>query len=329
MAFPIIPILAGGALLGAGAYLFGGQKAAAPSVDQAKKGGYYQPPKSTPKPTNTSSYDREMDALQNELAALRSAQKQVYIPPVPRIARYDSMAGYNKAREMAAAAKNPIYNQKMTDFINRQNQLLTRQKTDVTNQKGALDQSLARLLEDSGVMRARATEDRDSNVEDIQATRAAEARAEGLDFDAAYRAMTEGLGAANMAESGLGQQQIGDAITARNTMSNEQVRQSENKIEAQSTLLNRTFQDLEISDTRNTEDTTAKKTQLDLDLERFIEDQAYDRDQFKTVNELERQAAISQATSGYQRQLVDQWIQSLAGQGYTAEEIGIAASIYR
>ena len=112
-------------------------------------------------------------------------------------------------------------------------------------------------------------------------------------------------------------------------MSNEQVRQSENKIEAQTTLLNRTFQDLEISDTRNTEDTTAKKTQLDLDLERFIEDQTYDRQQFKTVNELERQAAISQATSGYQRQLVDQWIQSLAGQGYTAEEIGIAASIYR
>ena len=217
----------------------------------------------------------------------------------------------------------------MTDFISRQNELLGRQKTDITNSKGALDQSLARLLEDSGVMRARATEDRDSNVDDIQATRAAEARAEGLDFDAAYRAMTEGLGAANMAESGLGQQQIGDAITARNTMSNEQVRQTENKIEAQNTLLGRTFQDLEVSDTRNAEDTTAKKTQLDLDLERFIEDQSYDRDQFKTVNELERQMAISQATSGYQRQLVDQWVQSLAGQGYNAEEIGIAASIYR
>lgn len=329
MAFPLIPILAGGAILGAGAYLFGGNKAAAPSVDQAKKGGYYQPPKKTPSPTSTSSYDKEMADLQRELANLRSAQNQVYIPPVPRIARYDSMAGYNKAREMAAAAKNPIYNQKMTDFINRQNELLGRQKTDITNSKSALDQSLQRLLEDSGVMRARATEDRDTNVEDIQATRAAEARAEGLDFDAAYRAMTEGLGAANMAESGLGQQQIGDAITARNTMSNEQIRQSENKIEAQNTLLTRNFQDLEVSDTRNTEDTSAKKTQLDLDLERFIEDQTFERAEFKQTNELERQAAISQATSGYQRQLVDQWIQSLAGQGYTAEEIGIAASIYR
>ena len=329
MAFPIIPILAGGALLGAGAYLFGGNKAAAPSVDDAKKGGYYQPPKSTPTKPSTSSYDKEMADLQKELAALRSSQNQVYIPPVPRIARYDSMAGYNKAREMAAQAKNPIYNQKMTDFISRQNELLGRQKTDITNSKGALDQSLARLLEDSGVMRARATEDRDSNVDDAQATRAAEARAEGLDFDAAYRAMTEGLGAANMAESGLGQQQIGDAITARNTMSNEQVRQTENKIEAQNTLLGRTFQDLEVSDTRNTEDTTAKKTQLDLDLERFIDDQAYDSDQFKKTNELDRQLAISQATSGYQRQLVDQWVNSLAGAGYTAEEIGIAASIYR
>lgn len=329
MAFPIIPILAGGALLGAGAYLFGGNKAAAPSVNDAKKGGYYQPPKSTPTKPSTSSYDKEMADLQKELAALRSSQNQVYIPPVPRIARYDSMAGYNKAREMAAQAKNPIYNQKMTDFISRQNELLGRQKTDITNSKGALDQSLARLLEDSGVMRARATEDRDSNVDDVQATRAAEARAEGLDFDAAYRAMTEGLGAANMAESGLGQQQIGDAITARNTMSNEQVRQTENKIEAQNTLLGRTFQDLEVSDTRNTEDTTAKKTQLDLDLERFIDDQAYDSDQFKKTNELDRQLAISQATSGYQRQLVDQWINSLAGAGYTAEEIGIAASIYR
>lgn len=329
MAFPLIPILAGGAILGAGAYLFGGNKAAAPSVDQAKKGGYYNPPAPKPTQPSTAKADSEFDDWRKQIAALQSQLNQRYVEPVPRIARYDSMAGYNKARDMAASAKNPIYNQKMTDFINRQNQLLTRQKTDITNSKGALDESLSRLLEDSGVMRARASEDRESNVEDIQATRAAEARAEGLDFDAAYRAMTEGLGAANMAESGLGQQQIGDAITARNTMSNEQVRQSENKIEAQSTLLNRTFQDLDISDTRNTEDTTAKKTQLDLDLERFIEDQTYDRNQFTQINELERQAAISQATSGYQRQLVDQWIQSLAGQGYTAEEIGIAASIYR
>lgn len=327
MAFPLIPILVGAGLAAGGAALFGG-KAAAPSVDQAKKGGYYTPPKKTTS-TSTSNYDKEMNDLNAQLAALRAQQNQVYIPPTPRIARYDSMAGYNKAREMAAAAKNPIYNQKMTDFINRQNELLGRQKTDITNSKSALDTSLSRLLEDSGVMRARAGEDRDANVEDITATRAAEARAEGLDFDAAYRAMTEGMGAANMAESGLGQQQLGDAITARNTMSNEQVRQSENKVEAQNTLLGRTFQDLEISDTRNTEDTTAKKTQLDLDLERFIEDQVYEKDQFSKNNELDRQLAISQATSGYQRQLVDQWIQSLSGQGYTAEEIGIAASIYR
>ena len=124
MAFPIIPILAGGALLGAGAYLFGGQKAAAPSVNDAKKGGYYNPPAPKPTQPSTAKADSEFADWQKQMAALQAQLNQRYVQPTPRIARYDSMAGYNKAREMAAAAKNPIYNQKMTDFIARQNELL-------------------------------------------------------------------------------------------------------------------------------------------------------------------------------------------------------------
>lgn len=331
-----IPLLLGGAAAGfgigaVGQLLFGGPKPGAPASNvPSGHSGRPATYSTTSKPKSTqSAYEKQRAKDQQRIAALEASAARQYVPPTPRIASYDLNGSYKKARDMATKAKSPEYKRRMNNFVAKQKVDLGRKKSDIKQDKASLDQALARILEDSGIMRARTVEDRDSNVADITATRAAEARVEGLDFDSAYRAMTEGLGASNMAESGLGQQQIGDAITARNTMSNEQVRQSENKIEAQNILLNRTFQDLMTSDTRNTQDTQGKKKRLDIDLERFIQDQAYEKKMFKQENEMARQAAIAQATANNQRKLVDQWIQGLSKQGYTAEEIAIAASIYR
>lgn len=249
--------------------------------------------------------------------------------PTPRFINYDIGASWDKARQMATQAVSPIYQQKMTDFINRQKVELTREKADVATGKEALDLKLARLLEDTGLTRTRTAEDTEFNIQDIRDAQAFADRSEGLNFDAASRALTEGLSAGNMAQSGLGQQQIQENQLVRRDMSNEQVRQMDNKIEAQNTLMNRTFQDLEVKEVRGKEDTVSGKKQLDLNLERFIQDQAYEKDQQFKQWELEKAADIAQKSIGLQGQLVDQWLASLAGKGYTAQEIANAASIYK
>ena len=251
------------------------------------------------------------------------------IQTVPRFINYDISASWNKAREMAANAVNPVYQQKLTDYVNRQKTELNRQQEDTATSKSQLDLALKQLYEDTGVERARTAEDTATNIKDIQDTRNYEARNEGLSFDTANRNLNESLGSAGMATSGLGQQAVQETQLARRDQSNEAIRQSTNSVEAQKTLMNRTFQDLITKEARGEESTTASKTKLDLDLERFIEDQQYDLDQQQKTLEISKQADIASKSIGLQSQLVDQWLASLSGQGYTADEISRAAAIYK
>lgn len=284
---------------------------------------YAGDPIKKPALNNTKYSDAYDKALKDAMAALNASRT-----PTPRFINYDIGASWNKAREEATKAVSPIYQQKMTDFINRQQQELTRKRDDTASGKSALDQALERLLGDTTLQRTRTEEDATTNINDINAAQAFSARNEGLNFDAANRALNEGLGATGLADTGLGQQQVQETQMARREQSNEQVRQTDNKIEATKTLMNRTFQDLEIKDTQAGEDTTQSKQKLDLDLERFIQDQSFEKDQTSKQLELEKAADIAQKQIGVQKQLVDQWIASLSGQGYTAQEIANAASIY-
>lgn len=307
-----------------------GQKAPSNPAGGGGGGGGWGPP-STPviintgqKKVDTSEADKYDKIYQDALAALTANRT-----PVPRFINYDITASWDKARQEAAKAVSPVYKQKMTDFINRQKQELIREKEDVTSGKSALDLALGRLLEDTQTQRTRTTADTETNIADINAARAYEARGEGLNFDAANRSLVEGVGAAGLAESGLGQQQIQEAQAARRDMSNEQVRQSANKVEAANTLMNRTFEDLELKETRGEADTTQSKSKLDIDLERFIEDQKFEKDQKTKELEYLKQAEIAEKAVGVQRGLVDQWIASLSGQGYTAQEVANAAAMYK
>lgn len=262
---------------------------------------------------------------ESDLAAMAAALRT----PEPRFIDYDIGASWNKARQMAADAVNPVYKAEMDRFLARQKTELGRMKADTAQGKTALDQALSRLLEDTATQRTRTTEDTATNVQDLQDSLAFQTRQDSLNFDAANRALTEDLGAGNLAQSGLGQQQLQESQMAYRDMSNEQIRQTNNKVEAQRTLMERTFEDLAVKETREKEDTTNKKAKLDLDLERFIQDQALDRKEKKADIELRKAADIAQKSIGLQRQLVDQWLASLSGQGYTAQEIANAASIYR
>ncbi len=304
--------------------LFSSPTAKAPRVPKSKNTGFNFPTAGRGvgyQPKTTAPATPDYSAMYNALMANRT--------PIPRFINYDIGGSWNKARELATNAVSPIYQQKMTDFVNRQQVELGRKQKDVVSQKQSLDQVLSRFLEDTGTSRTRAQEDTTANVSDIEEAQAFSERMGGLSFDSASRALAEGLGAAGTADSGLGRQQVTESIQNRNLMSNEQVRQMENKVEAQNTLMTRTFADLEKGETRKTEDTTSAKAKVDLDLERFIGDQAYEKDQKTKEIAIQKEADIAQQSLSYQGQLVDQWIQSLSGKGYTAQEIANAASMYR
>lgn len=290
----------------------------------------YSAPVSKPKTqasTGTSGPDLEKiynDALAKAMAASRANQ-----PPVPRMINFDIGGSWDKARQMATNAVSPIYQQKLNDFIGRQQTELQRQQTDTSTQKSALDTALAQFITDSNTTRQRTTEDTNANITDVNAQQAANDRSEGLSFDQANRSLNESLGAGNVADTGLGQQAVTEGQKARDIASNEQLRQSTEKVDAANTLMNRTFDDLTTGTTRKTDATNTGKGQLDLNMERFIEDQSYNLDQEQKQENLSKEADIAQQQIGYQGQLVDQWLASLSGKGYTAQEIANAASIYK
>lgn len=276
-------------------------------------------PAPTSTPTNTDDYIKELQA------ALRAAQT-----PIPRLADFDIASSWDRARTMAEQAVSPIYQQKMTDYINKEyTKNIERANADAISNKSALDLALERMLQDTQLTRTRTGEDAATATEDINAAQDYAAREGGLGFDAAYRAFNEQLGTTGMAGSGLGAQQTAETQRAYRDMSNEQVRQSENKVEAVSTLMNRTFQDLDIKEERGRTDTASAKTKVDLDLERFIQDEEDRLDTFRKDQELAKQMEIADRSSGLQGQLVDEWIASLRGKGYNPQEVALAASIYR
>lgn len=296
----------------------------------------YSSPKPAPRPTtptNTGSTGGGRDyakELQDALARLAAAQKPyVYTPPPVRVFRYDTDQGLAKAKEMAGNALNPVYQQAMNNFLNRQATELSNKQAAIGLEREGLATQEARTLEDTGISRRRTAEDTGSAIAEERTQRGIAAREEGLDFDTAYRALTEGLGAGGMADSGLGRQQVEEATAKMTRMSNEEVRQSENKVAAANVMMNRTFEDLALKDTRAKEDTVAGNKKLDLDINTFIDNQNLEKTEFTFQQEKEKAQYLAQLTKNYQDQLVSQWIQSLYAQGATGQEIQLASQTYR
>lgn len=268
----------------------------------------------------------DLSAVYNKAyqAALAAAQQ-----PVPRLADLNLTSVYNKATQMATAAVNPVYQQKLNDFIAQQKQTLAEQQGQATSQIGALNTAQQQLEEDTATQQARTAQDTASNIGNIQATQAFNARNEGTNFDTAQAALKSGVNAAGLATSGLGQQQVKAAQTQFTNASNEEVRQENNSVDAANILMNRTFQDLNTKETRGAESTTTQTNQINVDLQNFIKDQSLALTTEKHNEELQKQADIAQKAQGVEGQLVNQWLQSLKGQGYSAQEIALAAQTYK
>lgn len=263
-------------------------------------------------------------------AAYAAAMKANPPTPVPRmVAPPNLTALYATATQQATANVTPRYTQMMNDFLASQAQALSTQQQQTTAQEGALDTTLQQNLSDSQLQRTRTAEDTATSNADTEASQAYNERTGGLSYDAASRALNTGLGASGTATSGIGQGQVGESNVAENAQSNEQLRQSTDKVTAANTLMNRTFQDLTTSDTRAEGADTSQKNQLDINLQQFIAGQGVDLTTEQHNESASKEADIATATQSDAGQLIDQWLSSLPSQGYTAQEVANAASIYK
>lgn len=248
--------------------------------------------------------------------------------PVPRLASFNVSSAYDKALQAAQAAVNPVYAAELSRFVAQQNQTLAEQQQGNTAQKSALDLALERLKQDNATSRTRTTEDTNANIADINAQQDYTSRQEGLNFDTTNRNLNENLGASGMAGSGLGEQAVQEGQRQYHDMSNEEVRQSDNKVKAANVLMNRTFEDLNTQEGRGTEDTSTKKSQLDIDMQNFIKDQQLSLENEKAVEEAKKQSDIFSSAQNYQKSYVQDWIAGLRGAGYTPQEVALAAQVY-
>lgn len=279
---------------------------------------------STPATTGSNAPD-----LSSQYTAAMNAALAAKIQPVPRVVSFDAAGAYKSAQVAAQNAVNPVYTQMMNNFLAGQQTALKTQQDTTAQSSAALDTAAANTLADNATSQTRAAEDNTSTVNNLETTQAANDRADGLTFDAANRALNAQLGASGTAESGLGQGTVSDAQIARKAASDTQQLGTQNNVDAANTAMNRTFEDLNTSNTRATAADTTGKQSLQVNLEDFINGQQSSLATETATENLQKSTDILTATQNNEQQLVNQWLQSLAGKGYTAQEIANAAAVYK
>lgn len=227
----------------------------------------------------------------------------------PKAAYFDIAGNYAKARSTAENAVNPVYQKKLNDFVARQQVELGRQQADIGTQKTNLDQALQDALDASNVNRDRTTADVGSNIANIQNQDQNYQADTGQQFNTDRNALAGNLAQSGLTTSGLGAQQQNQQIQNRNTQEGRQTEAFKQQQDAQNLLKSRTFEDLLKSDTIGQRNTGQAKGQLDINLNRYIEDQAYNLDTQKQSLETSRNTDIL----GQQSQAVkNQFLQFLS-----------------
>lgn len=249
--------------------------------------------------------------------------------PKPTVTPYfDVMGNYTKAQQQAAANVSPLFQKKFNDFVSRQQIELGRTQTDTATNKSLLQTELDRTLQDTGLKRTRTGEDVATNIGQINLQEGQFQDDEGQQFAEALTGVRSANAEAGLTFSGLGARAEDKALTNRNTASERQVQQYADSRQAQEQLKTRTFEDLFNVDSRATEDKTTKTKALDLNLERFIEDQGLEKEEFRLQNESERLGAIIGQTGEYEKAGAREFVASLRARGFSPAEIDAATRSY-
>jgi len=287
---------------------------------QTPKASVYTPKVSS---TPTSDWSKESADLNAKIASLTNQLAQQ-----PRLPSFDIMANYNKAKQKATEYVTPMYAKKLELAMqNIGNKRTSKQaQTDLSYQNA--DIALKNALADNTTTRGRTGEDLMSALQQIGVGESNYLTDENKQFDTARRALQEEVAAAGGTDTGLGQQQIGTQLTDRNIASERQMTEFANQKAAKQLLASRTIDDLATSDVRAGEKKTQEEKSIKIDFDSYMADLANEEATTRMDLDLQKALDIATQTGQFRSQGAQEFIASLAGQGYRPQDIALAAQVY-
>lgn len=264
------------------------------------------------------------------LAQLRAelARLQAQTAAAPKLASFDLLANYNKARAQATANVTPLYDQKLNIFLEGQGIKRT-QKTNESNlayENNTIDRD--NMLADNATSRTRTGEDLASALQQIATNTGYFLDDDAQMFDAERRALLDETAAAGGTDTGLGQQAISQQLENRNTAADRQLTEFSNQEAAKNLLSTRTLADLSTSDTRSEQKKGQSDKAVKIDFDSYMEQLANDEANQRLLINLEKGRDIQQQSDSLSKQQIAQFINSLAGKGFSAQDIAYNQSIY-
>lgn len=280
----------------------------------------YKPPSTAPK---TDSNDTQMANLQAELRALRNSQ-----PYIPQLPSFDILGNYKKAKASAESQVNPLYQKKLTDFLSNQNRLKTQKQKSAGLERNEVAAQLQELIDSNALKRTRTDEDTNLAIDQINTQEGQFQDDEGQINDLERTQVIQDLATAGLTTSGLGRKRVADQQRVRNVTSERQLDAFNQDRDARELYRTRTFEDLANSDVLGQSRAGRQNEAIDLDLESYMDDLAYQEKTFRLGNELDRIGAVLNATESNRQTGVEEFIASLINGGRRAEDIQLARSIY-
>ncbi len=288
-----------------------------------------------PKPPTSPSYSS--DTTSAAIAALhgqyddlmkQSQALQAQLAAQPKLPKFDYAGSYANAQATAANTVNPVYQDKLNQYLSKAQAALGQKQVDVSRNKEDIQTSLTQALQDSQTNRQQTNEDVATKLGDIGANEGSYQIQEGRQFDAARTALLGDVANSGLTESGIGQGKINNATVDRNNASADQVRTFDNQKRDTNLFQTRTLADLDKSDTRAKGGADRSTQAQDIDLNNFIQNSQLDEQGFRANNEMDRVGAVNSATQSAYQNIVAQTIAALSGGGARAQDVALFKQVY-
>jgi hypothetical protein len=281
----------------------------------------YTPPASSV--TQDSSMADWRKGIEDEMRRLTSS-----MAPTPKLAQFDVLGNYRQAQSAAERAQNPLYEQKLNQFLARNEAKRGQARGRFNLEAETIGMEKANTIEENQINRGRTAEDTQMAIEGINIAEGNYQGNEGREFDQQYRQAAEQIAASGMATSGLGRQQSSDAIRLRNVTNQQQLDAFNSQREAKQLFKERTFEDLARGDVNAEKLATSRTRAAQFDLDSAIEDLFWDEEVFKVENESERLKAVRSDAQNYQQLGIEQFLAGLQGSGMSAQDIAYNRQVY-
>lgn len=233
----------------------------------------------------------------------------------PVAANVDFAGIHARARQSAEGDINPLYAKMFQDFLTGQQTALQRSQQDATRSNTAIDEALKLQQEQNQLAGERTQQDATTGLSNVANAQDNYQTNEGLSFGDARKALQLGVSQSGLTGSGLGQQAQQQQVTRRNIANDQQQQQfqaSRNQID---TLKGRSLADIATSSERAGKTAALSKENTAITLQRFIEDQAVQKQQQAETNRQQQLAAVQGTEGTYAKAYFQDYLKSIQDPG--------------